>query len=68
MNNWKSKTMLSVRKVRGENRVGKIILSRFQVEMIKNMGVSVDKYVKTQLVLIAKKRRWKWYFERKSNE
>jgi len=60
--------MLSVRKVRGENKVGKIILSRFQVEMIKRMGISIDKYVKTQLVLIAKKRRWKWYFEGKSND
>jgi hypothetical protein len=55
-----------VRKVRGQNKVGKIILTRTQVETVRKMGVSIEKYVKTQLVMIAKRRRWKWYFNKES--
>jgi hypothetical protein len=61
--------LVIVRKVRGQNKVGKIILSRTQVEIIRKMGIPIEKYVKAQLVLIAKKRRWKWYFlKEKSDE
>lgn len=42
----------------------KIILSRAEVDFAKKIGIPIEKYVKTQLVKIAKKRRWKWYFER----
>jgi hypothetical protein len=42
----------------------KIILSRSEVDFAKKIGIPIEKYVKTQLVKIAKKRRWKWYFER----
>ena len=55
---------MRVRKVRGENRVGKITLSATEVELAKRMGISVEKYAKNCLVLIAKKRRWKWFFDR----
>jgi len=51
-----------VRKVRGQNKVGKIILSRSEVESVKRMGVSLEAYVKQRLVQIAKERGWKWYF------
>ena len=51
-----------VRKVRGQNKVGKIILSRSEVELVKRMGVSFEAYVRQRLVQIAKERRWKWYF------
>jgi hypothetical protein len=51
-----------VRKARGQNKVGKIILSRSEVESVKRMGVSLEAYVKQRLVQIAKERRWKWYF------
>lgn len=55
-----------VRKVRGQNKVGKIILSKIQVDLVRKMGIPLEKYVKAQLVLIAKKRRWKWYFNKEN--
>ena len=53
-----------VRKVRGQDKVGKIILSRPEVESVKRMGVSLEAYVKQRLIQIAKERRWKWYFNK----
>ena len=55
---------MRVRKIRGENRVGKITLSATEVELAKRMGISVEKYAKNCLVLISKKRKWKWFFDR----
>ena len=55
-----------VRKVRGENRVGKITLTPTEIAVVKKMGVSVEKYVKNRLVQIAKERRWKWFFNREN--
>ena len=52
-----------VRKVRGQNKVGKITLSASEVELAKRMGISVEKYVKNRLVQIAKERRWTWFFK-----
>ena len=53
-----------VRKVRRQDKVGKIILSRTEVELVKRMGVSLEAFVKQRLIQIAKKRRWKWYFNK----
>ena len=53
-----------VRKVRNENRVGKITLTPTEVALAKKMGISLEKYVKNRLVQIAKERRWKWFFDR----
>ena len=55
-----------VRKVRNENRVGKITLSATEVAVAKKMGVSVEKYVIKRLEQIAKERRWKWFFNREN--
>lgn len=52
-----------VRKTRGQDKVEKIIVSRAEAEVVRRMGVPLEEYIKTQLVLIAKKRRWKWYFK-----
>ena len=52
-----------VRKVRNENRVGKITLTPTEVALAKKMGISLEKYVKNRLVQIAKERRWKWFFK-----
>jgi hypothetical protein len=52
-----------VRKVRGEDKVGKVILMRDEVEIARKMGISVEKYAATRLVQIAKKRKWKWFFK-----
>ena len=53
-----------VRKVRGEDKIGKIILMRDEVEIARKMGISVEKYAAERLVQIAKKRKWKWFFNR----
>ena len=56
-----------VRKVRGQNKIGKIIVSRSEIEVVRRMGVPIEKWVKNMLVFIAKKRRWKWYFNKEKN-
>ena len=53
-----------VRKVRGEDRVGKITLSATEVAVAKKMGIPIEVYAAKQLAFIAKKRRWKWYFNK----
>ena len=57
-----------VRKVRNENRVGKMTLTATEVALAKKMGISLEKYAQTALVFIAKQRRWKWFFNRNKNE
>ena len=57
-----------VRKVRNQNKVSKIILSKTEADVVRRSGVSLEEYVKQMLIEIAKKRRWKWFFdEEKSN-
>jgi hypothetical protein len=57
-----------VRKAYGENKVGRVIVSRTEVALAHRMGIPIEKYIKTQLVKIAKQRKWFWYFDReKSN-
>lgn len=53
-----------VRKVRGQNKVGKITLTATQVALVKKSGISIEDYVKQSLLIIAKKRRWHWYLNR----
>jgi hypothetical protein len=55
-----------VRKVRGQNKVGKIILSKTEADAVRRMGVSLEDYVKQRLAQIAKERRWKWYFNKEN--
>jgi len=55
-----------VRKVRGQNKVSKITLSATEVELAKRMGITVERYVKQMLRIIAKQRRWKWYFNKEN--
>lgn len=57
-----------VRKVRNQNKVSKIILSKTEADVVRRSGVSLEEYVKQMLIEIAKKRRWKWFFDKeKSN-
>jgi hypothetical protein len=53
-----------VRKVRNQNKVGKITLTATQVALVKKSGISIEDYVKQTLLIIAKKRRWHWYLNR----
>jgi hypothetical protein len=56
-----------VRKVRGQNKIGKIILSSIEAAVVRKMGVTLEAYIKVRLVQIAKKRRWKWFFKKEKN-
>jgi hypothetical protein len=53
-----------VRKVRGQNKVSKITLTATEVEFVRKIGISVEKYVSQMLRIIAKQRRWTWYFNK----
>jgi hypothetical protein len=57
---------MMVRKVRGEDKVGKIILSDIEAQLVRKMGIPIETYIKEQLISIAKKRKWKWYFNKES--
>ena len=50
-----------VRKKRNQNKVGRIILSRTEIELAQKQGLKLEDYVKHLLLIIAKQRRWTWY-------
>ena len=54
-----------VRKVRGQDRVGKITLDATEVAMVRKLGVSLQEYARQYLIFIAIKRKWKWFFKKK---
>jgi hypothetical protein len=35
-----------------------------EVSLARKMGIPLEKYAQAQLVFIAKKRRWKWFFNK----
>ena len=53
-----------VRKVRGQEKVGRIILTPTEVAVVKKQGLTLEAYVKQMLRIIAKQRRWHWYLNR----
>ena len=53
-----------VRKVRGQDKVGKIIMTVSEVALVRKMGVPIELFIKEQLARIAKERSWKWYFSK----
>ena len=56
-----------IKKIRGQNKIGPIILTSSEVAVIKKMGVSIERYVKRHIEKVAKQRKWKWYFEKEKN-
>lgn len=53
-----------VQKVRNQNKIGRIKLSKVEADVVRRSGVSLEEYVKLRLIEIAKKRRWKWFFKK----
>lgn len=53
-----------VRKVRGQNKVGKIILTPTEILYLKKAEITIEQYVRHSLRIIAKQRRWHWYLNR----
>ena len=56
---------MRVRKVRNENRVGKMTLDPTEVALARKLGIPLETYAKEALAFIAKKRKWKWYFNKR---
>ena len=56
---------MRVRKVRGQNKVGKMTLDPTEVALARKLGIPLETYAKEALAFIAKKRKWKWYFNKK---
>jgi hypothetical protein len=54
-----------VRKIRNKNEFGKVTLTASEMALIRKLGLKIEEYVKHRLIQIAKKRKWKWYFEEK---
>lgn len=57
---------MKVRKVRGEDRISKVVVSQADVLHAKELGIEIKTYIKRYLEMIAKKRRWTWYFAREN--
>ena len=53
-----------VRKVRNQNKVGKIIIFPAEVTLAQKLGIDLEDYIREVLKFIAKERRWKWYFNK----
>lgn len=53
-----------VRKVRGQDKIGKVIMSQSEMDSVKKLGVPIEVYIKERLLQIAKQRRWKWYINK----
>jgi hypothetical protein len=53
-----------VRKVRGQDKVGKLTLTATEVALAKKQGITLEAYAKHVLLIIAKQRRWKWYLNK----
>ena len=55
-----------VRKVRGQNKTGKLLVTATEVAWARKHGLTLEEYAKNVLLIIAKQRRWKWFFKKES--
>ena len=53
-----------VKKVRGQNKVGLIIITSGEIASAKRMNIPIKDYIKQAVFFVAIKRRWKWYFKK----
>ena len=53
-----------VRKVRNQNKIGKITLTATEVALARKLGIPLESFAKEMLMFIAKQRRWKWFFNK----
>ena len=57
-----------IRKVRGKNAIHPVRMTSIQAMLAKKAGVSLEQYVKAYIEMVAKQRRWKWWFEKKGKQ
>ena len=53
-----------VRKRRGKNELMPIKMTKVEYDLCIKMGLTVEQFVKEYVAMIAKQRRWKWWFDR----
>jgi hypothetical protein len=53
-----------VRKKRGKNELMPIKVTKVEYELAKKLGLTIEQYVKEYVAMIAKQRRWTWWFNR----
>jgi hypothetical protein len=58
-----------VQKVRGKNELKPIKMTKVEYDLALKMGLTIEAFVKAYVDMVAKERRWKWWFEKqeKSN-
>jgi hypothetical protein len=60
--------MIEVRKVRGKNAIKPIRISQTYALFIRSKGLSLEAFIREYVAVIAKKRKWSWYFEKESEK
>ena len=60
--------MIEVRKVRGKNAIKPIRVSQTMYMFICSKGVTLEEFIRQYVAVIAKKRKWSWYFEKESEK
>lgn len=59
---------MKVEKVRGQNKIKPVRMSKIECDVATKLGLKPDEFVKQYVEMVAKKRRWKWFFEKKASE
>jgi hypothetical protein len=58
---------MNVKKVRGKNKIIATI-SDVEIKIATKLGLTIQMYVKEYIDAVAKKRKWKWYFDKTKRE
>jgi len=53
-----------VKKIRGQNKIGLVIITSAEIASAKRMSIPIRDYIKQSIIFIAIKRKWKWYFNK----
>lgn len=59
--------VMEVRKVRGQNKIHPIRLSKAEMQICHKLALKPESFIYEYVKMVAKKRRWKWFFEQKEN-
>lgn len=53
-----------VRKRRGKNELMPLRVTEVEVRLCRKLGLTIEQYVHQHVLMAAKQRRWKWWFEK----
>lgn len=60
--------MIEVRKVRGKNAIKPVRISQTYALFIRSKGVPLEAFIRQYVAMIAKERKWSWYFKKESEK